>query len=254
MSPTRPWPDWLPPKVAEGADNLLESIGADRTTPPDPKALRAKYPVQGFKDYNQHVVKTFELIQRLTCDDRMRAVWRELLRRHQGEGGGYFHPAQRMPEHPTDLDDEVLQARALCHIFDVAVILVSAALPAMTPAELERDLAKSIEDENQLRRAARLVEADNNDPELAAALVKKADLYARGRELYAQLGFPKVNRHRNDPQTVGYVMAFVAAVEEVFGKKMVRTVATIASVALGREVSEKLVQGVANVTPGSIRP
>jgi hypothetical protein len=184
----------------------------------------------------------------------MRAVWRELQRRHQKEGGGYFHPAQRMPEHPADLDDEALQARALCHIFESAVMLVSAALPAMTPGELERDLAKSVDAENQLRRTATLVEADNNDPELAAALVEKADLYRRGRELYSRLGFPKVNRYRSDPQTVGYVRALVAAVEEVFGKKMIRTVATIASVALDREVSEKLVQGVANVTSDSIRP
>jgi len=175
MAPSE-YPNWLPPAVAAEAWELSQGFGAD------PEIAAA--------------------IERLVTCEKMRSVWRELLKRRKA--GGYLHPARRTPEHPADLDDNALQAQALRHVFGNAAVMVRAALPAVTAAEFKRNLAKSVETERRFRWVAEVVEGHNNNPELVAALIQESDFFARGRESYRQLGFPVVERHRSDAKTARF--------------------------------------------------
>jgi hypothetical protein len=148
MPHLRTWPDWVPAAVAQEADELLQSIGADRTTPPDPKALRAKYCIQGLENHDRHVVETFELIQRLICDDRMRAVWGE-LQRHRRTSSAYLHPA-RFRNGPRP---DRLQELALRQVLYWAVSLKFGTFPTITQQEFDRMREPLATAEAQLRAA-----------------------------------------------------------------------------------------------------
>jgi hypothetical protein len=209
-------PDWVPPGVAEDAAKL-----------------------SGWDE------KTARVVDRLTSDSRMRKVWSELLKRRRRPEGGYAHPSQgRLTE---DVGEEQRQDLALRQVFYMAVLLLNLAPEALREAELDKRCEPLAAAKQQLYQAAELVKRlDLGTEGDRHALQRLADECSFRLQSYRRIEFPIVDRHRSNAETVGYVVGLANTLRELFGKTLICTVATVASVALDQEVSVKLVRTALN--------
>jgi hypothetical protein len=179
-------------------------------------------------------------IERLTTDPRMERLWgRRGELRKKNSAGGYLYPARGgSPE----LTNDERQSRAWAEIFLAAALLVGGRLPAITERELDRDVQPLIEAAARLRDELPHLDNLGIEPSERAVIAGLAEKYERRARLFRGLAHPIVERHRGDPELRGYVTALAREFERLFGQRLHGTVATIASVALGREVREKMVR------------
>ena len=150
-------------------------------------------------------------IQRLATDDRMRPEWDKLLKRG-------------------------CNSAVLRHLFSVAALLTTSALPAMTRTEIDRDTARTGEIAASLRKPATIASLwlSEADRTATVSLAKTADELDRGAQLWRQLPFPIVERHRTPAEVQGCVIALAREVKRLFGKSLSEiTTMTVARVAMG---------------------
>ena len=221
-------------------------------------------------------------IDRLAVDDRMRWVWGTrnptgvLLMR--SSGGGYKTPAVWFPvwappirpryqdkkarrqwlleykaarlayEHARD-DPEERQMMALRQLF-LRAALVGSAFPAVTASQLQQTCKQWTDAAARLREDAAIAKSLGLGTEEERNIVDQwayeCDWRARS---YTQLS-PLVLKKRNSPDIDGYIALLVAEVEKLFRNRLYKTVARIASVALDREVTSKMVRDVCPKTSG----
>jgi hypothetical protein len=224
-------PDWVPPSVAEQARTL----------------------------FNQNEIAT--VVRRLATDPRMKRVWATLSthkRKKYRPTNAYVHfaGAPLRSEFATLADSQ--QHRAMQSLFICAVELVSGALPVIAKSELDGlrqphlDMAARLRE--YIERLRRLGTANG----LAAleGLAVKCDL--RANLILTSLKWTVVDRPGDDADTRhhrGYLAALGREVRNLFSDAdpqqnrprpipLSRTVATIASVALDRKITERMVRGV----------
>jgi hypothetical protein len=160
----------------------------------------------------------FATLHRLATDSRMKRVWKELLR-HKPQDNALveffdcaFHRA-RFPHLVTTPRDRAAQAK-----------------PWAEAAELcrwtrEHDIT------------ARM------DPGLIAALDVVAQHFGKGARREGNLDSPLVVKHHyGDDVARAYVRVLSQVTRELFGTTLFRTVATTASVALGRKIDGRQVR------------
>jgi hypothetical protein len=181
------------------------------------------------------------LIRRLAVDPRISGIWRELSRRRRVGPREYLYPAVR--EYLCGYDPairtaprESLQDWALGLVFSAAVVSFFVA-PAITKAELEervrpyRELA--VEAVKMRRQFAKFV------GKMTVELTELDNQIAWCREQARRLraGRVVIDRNRGDARIKGYLGNLSAEMLGLFGTAPRRALATIASVALDRQVT-----------------
>ena len=227
-------PDWVPPSVAEQARTLFnQERGNDIAT----------------------------VVRRLATDPRIKRVWATLLSRKRQKyrpTNAYVHfagPPLRS-EFATFADSQ--QHRAMQSLFIYAVEFVSGALPDIAKSQLDGlrqpylDMAARLRED--IKRLRHLVIA--KDLAALEGLAVKCDL--RANLILTSLKWTVVDRPGDDADTRhqrGYLAALGREVRNLFSDAdpqqnrprpipLSRTVATIASVALDRKITEQMARGV----------
>jgi hypothetical protein len=166
--------------------------------------------MQGFGDDS----KIGTAIRRLATDERLRPVW----------------------------NDKRRSVDALRELFFIAATLAGFSLPAKTRAELERDYERTRELTASLRKPAEIASSlwlSESNRAAAGSLAKAADEIERGAQLWRELPFPPVERHRPPAEVRGYLVALADEMKRIFGKSTsVSMMLTIAQVALGKDKDE----------------
>jgi hypothetical protein len=174
------------------------------------------------------------IVQRLASAPKMRYVWKELQRRGASDDALWMF------------------ASSACH---------EALNPGIVVTTKERD--KGAEQFANVATICRnMIDQDNrvrNHPKLAAAFALVADHF----ELWAQetklLKSPHLVKHRTkDNEARNYVLALGKTTHDLFGNTLYSTVATVASIALGRKVDPARVRywcaGSDRSTPAILGP
>jgi hypothetical protein len=221
-------PDWL----AEWPSVLLEVIKISHRTPDGPH---------------------FAVLERLATDERMKEVWQELTRRNRADGT-FLHVA-RAHSDDAHMPSDLLQARSLAETLHLA-FHAGCESPHGAKMDEVRAAQVTLQDEAQvLRRVAnRLFDAARKVAQIGdQTAIRAADNGVILREVadWLESMIPAM-RAENDPLTItndrgsreargvgAVVCSFLA---ERFGSPLYRTAATLASVALGVDVSERMVR------------
>jgi hypothetical protein len=235
-------PDWVPPSVAETASILF--------------------------DENRDNPEVASVVQRLATDPCMEEVWKTLLSRSsctkeavvrtskwtideqdiptrtiEGDAEtvppyAYVHYAGPRPPPGLKAFADIKQHRAMQSLFIAAVKLRFSAWPIVAKSQLE--LRQPI-----LDMAARIQE--NIECFGKLGIGKEAERVVLTGLVLANTKLIAVDRPGDDAaarRQKGYLAALTREVRELFGNSLYGTVATIASVALARNVTEKMVRGV----------
>jgi hypothetical protein len=156
-----------------------------------------------------------EILHRLTTDVRMESVWRELIKRKR-----------------PDI--------ALVEVFDRAFSLARFPRPVLTKADRARMAAPYVSAAKLCRSMKEndIAALTNLKLGLAAAL----DLVISHADEWASRVQPPdspltVKRHGSDAEARAFVLLLGSLTRKLFGRISYRTVATIVSVALGREIT-----------------
>ena len=197
-------------------------------------------------------VEQFSIVRRLATDGRMRKVWNELLRRNR-TNGNYVNAAKRSRE-PSLAQDEV-QAKALREIFHFAFCAARDKRSVSKFEDVAREKDKLIQKALILRELAEMVEVSSFTSERAipdsvsrqlaiadaAALLRVASWLEHVAAAFRQPDDPlMVMYHRGDPVVRGVQIEIAAQMQQTFGKVLHGTAATITSVALAKETTEKV--------------
>jgi hypothetical protein len=187
-------------------------------------------------------------IIRLTCDPRMRVVWQELRRRHTD--GSFMWPANTMTEAPSP---EERQNAAMAELFRAVELCKMRASIAVTRREAEQRHREVLEKAKQLRDDATVLlvrgleRFGNGDLQCKRFRVMMAAVQVFKE--YAKENFEYELRTASERKTRnarGYDRWFVLNVADkcqaLFGNHMYGVTATIASVALNRNIGERLVR------------
>ena len=214
------FPDWVPPSVVETAMIIIGPAA-------NPEARK--------------------VIRRLATDPQMEHVWRELRKRQRDAGRLFVHvPERERGWMPKWINPEAHQARAMQLLFTVAAGSVFGVRPAISRTQLEeirRPLlelaARWREDLDRLRSVGGFGKnAERPIIDTITELQHRAELVARP---YRQA---VIERNSGDPGVRSFLAELAAATEKLFGRPLYRTVATIATVALDRRVTAKMVRVV----------
>jgi hypothetical protein len=226
-------PDWVPPSVAEQARTLFIEKG------------------------NEIAI----VVRRLATDPRMERVWATLLSRKRQNNlptNAYVHFAEPLlrSEFATLADSQ--QHQAMQSLFICAVELVSGALPVIAKSQLDGlrqpylDMAARLREDIKHLRHLGIAKDSAALEDLAVECELRAKLFL------TSLKWTVVDRPGDDADTRhqrGYLAALGREVRNLFSDDdpqqtrprpipLSRTVATIASVALDRKITEQMVRGV----------
>jgi hypothetical protein len=228
--------------------------GADSDAPIDVSALPRWTP-----DAVRDVIKNIEqmnltfayrpILRRLAFDVRMDKVWIELQKK--SKSGGFFHQAR--PRDDTDLrTNEELQSAGLRELVLYAVIAAFEKRPVAKPEEVEAARNTALRYAQALNDVAADMALAMTRGELGLtetlevkqlaesdrlALLRVADWYTNYTRGLRRPDSPlMVEKHRSDPIERGVLISIADKLEFTFGKRLDRTAAAIASVALGTKI------------------
>jgi hypothetical protein len=187
------------------------------------KAARALNPPAGKDDHNP----TFEALKRLLVDQRMRRVWTELIKKKKDSTATFLHSAK-----PTwDFDNVVdRQDTAIASLLYLAMNLAICDPTVMTRREVEVQRRGVLD-----KAAAAFIQGD-----VAAARdheAKAADWAAAAETRLV------VERDTGDAQARCFAILFADQCRRLFGSPLYGVTATVASVALGRKLTTRVVRG-----------
>jgi hypothetical protein len=209
-------PDWIPEPVANAA-----------------RALQA-----------QASERSFSTLVRLVTDQRMKRVWHELSKRSK-KNGSFLHPAKRFPWLGSD-DPAAHQHAAMTSLLREAFILAVQGPSVMTRRQLETWRANLLSEAAKFDGAAKsLRERSPNRVGVDATPVIAEAAHARRADadmLAAAKSSLIVGYDTGDGQPRCFAILLAATCREYFNHSMYGIVATMASVALGREVSSRAVR------------
>jgi hypothetical protein len=203
-------PTWVPELVAQAA-----------------RTLRAHYLKSNSISHNV-------ILERLIADERMRRVWKELSRH------------RREQHQPTDAflrSSELLkQDAAMTSLFYFALNLAVNAPAVITRKELETVRSETLHRVAALRAAADEIRLYG--PSQAAAAKVNDDIARHLEEPLPRMEASRlvVERDTGDAQARCFSILFTGYCRQVFGSPLYGTTATVASVALGREITARAVR------------
>jgi hypothetical protein len=217
-------PSWLPPSVEKQVRQI-----EDRNLPDEHRAI----------------------LHRLATDDRMRFVWREFLRKQ--DSGQFKYPASQFQElHSQSLTGDEAQAKALaatlyfafCAARDrMPVAKLDSLIEAKAKLVARAELLLDIADDLTASLAQPLASADAVTHGLAdaAALHRVAAwLLSNAKQHIRDSSDPlTIRNERGDRAVRGVPIAIAAWLNETFGSRLDGTAATMGSVALGQQTSER---------------
>jgi hypothetical protein len=219
-------PDWLPPDVLKSFQRIeAQSLPGEQRT----------------------------VLLRLATDGRMRKVWTELCRRNRSNRQ-FVNAANASRELPS-LTKEEVQAKALGEIFHFAFCAARDKRMVSKPEDVAQEKEKLTQKAAILRELAEMVEVSSFTieraiPDAASRQLAIADAAALVRvaswleHVAAALRPPSdplmVQHHRGDPVVRGVQIEIAAQLKEMFGKVLHGTAATLTSVALATETSERV--------------
>ena len=211
-------PSWVPPPVADAA-----------------KALRMH-----FVDRRDALAA----LDRIVSDDRMDMVWKELLKRKKGASTEFFYSAH-VPSINSG-DAIAHQHAAMAALFYHAVSVAVSAPRVVTRADLEGLRRKLLDESEMLEQAAELLRVRGPGRAATESAAGAAD-GARARKAESdQLGQAEtrliVKRDTGDAQARCFALLFAERFQTLLGTRMYGLTATVASVALGREITERAVR------------
>lgn len=207
-------PDWVPPAVETMAEVL---------------------PVDGG-----------EIARRLLTDGKMRPVWKSLRRAQVTQGSiTKLKSWQRLSGHGVETKFS-LKDEACAAFFASAVVKLSFERPVVRRSEIKERAAR-------MREAADVVRKHmDNDPRLMADLdlmahfaIVEAILRNDAREIEQRKGAHLLERSsgkRNDDNLRGRVREFAIEMKKIYGICRYGTLATVATVALQRPISNRTVE------------
>jgi hypothetical protein len=219
-------PPWVPEPVAQAARTLHAHF---------PKSNNAKYDV---------------VLKRVVADERMRNVWKQFSRR------------RRTHHKPTDvflqsvdllrIDSEAPQDHqdaAMTSLLNFAVNLAVDGPRVITPEKLETVRRRIRNDLEALRTAANAIR--RHAPNEAAVAKVNGDL---ARNLEDQLSRMEasplvVDRDTGDAQARCFCILFTRHCRQLFGSPLYGITAIVASVALGRNITQRAVREWCNSHP-----
>jgi hypothetical protein len=181
----------------------------------------------------------FPVVQQLAIAPNMRRVW-QLLSRHKVRPAGL----KACGVDCQNADEKVLWDHGVRLFFLHAIPPSSPELRSIqTPKDRAAAAAPWISAAKLCRWA---VENYPTSPELEAALLKSADYLDHVARQESRLDSPLLvqrhNKKRSDDVARAHVRVLVDLNRKLFGKVLTRTVATTATVALGRSVTERQVR------------
>jgi hypothetical protein len=181
----------------------------------------------------------------------MENVWATLKRRKRKPSRPYEHQAGWHGESPlsNELSDqlaslkEVLQNQGLGSLFIAAAGYYRGARPAISAREIEAAREPYLLPAQRLQELLTDLRAHGigREPELKAleGLTLECNLRA---DVVTRLGWPVVDRATGDMRLRGYLIELAGTVTETFGSPLYGVVANIASVALDKSVTPKMVR------------
>jgi hypothetical protein len=197
------------------------------------------------------------IIERLATDQRMEKVWDQIFRRRRTRDRGFECPANKRQvyTHPhweavkglskKPVEQERLQEEACMVLFSEAAAIVGldhAAVRVQTVREVEADVA---EHRRVSRDLARLGYRQMAVAIRLQAMRKHSRIWLRSGNGRKVRNPWIVGMERTERGIRGIVTHLVITCHTLFSRELARTVATMASVALGREVTEATVRGIA---------
>jgi hypothetical protein len=172
--------------------------------------------------------------RRLVCDQRMRKVWKELLRRKR-DGSGFVNPAWGR----SDLQSERNQQETLQWFFILVVTHLSPDIVVRTRAEVETERAQLFDAVKKLHAIARnilpLAPFNSEEIELAAKSLSSELEKGSPSRVISPLEYLTVERRRGDSRLRAFVLATADICNRQFGRSLYSTVATITNVVFGRQ-------------------
>jgi hypothetical protein len=225
------FPEWLPPAVKEEAERILRTIGSGAYSPYYTADIDAA------------------LVFSLATDKRMQTVWQELSKHkpslpHLREGWTTLMKGRLAIEPPSDSDASALFFWVAYTLFGAEVGTVSwQSFPIASyraeAARLRLSAAKLRELNAQhnevIQGAGQFTDIHASEVEKAAAFCD--EIVETFLKLEAFDSPSLVKRNYGNQLARGYVRTLAVETQSLFGKRLYRTLATVASVALNKKIS-----------------
>jgi hypothetical protein len=190
------------------------------------------------------------ILRRLAFDVRMKRVWSELLKK-KTKSGDFAHQARRQDDSDQRTNHD-LQFAAMRELLLYVIIVAFEKRPVAKPKEIEAARNTALRYEQALRNVAgdmalamtrgelgltetfEIKQLADND---RLALLRVADWYAKYVQALRKPNDPlMVAKHRDDPIQRGVHISIANKLNYTFGRRLDRTAATLASVALGVKI------------------
>jgi hypothetical protein len=206
-----------------------------------------------------------EVLKRLATDPRMQRVWTELYRR-QRKSNKFVHSVKRFfqrdfrqlefPEIAAALTKAFAtlsgaeqQDMAVGHFLEAAWFFAATPLPLMTEDRINSQVKSYRRMASQLRKDAeglRALHLGNDAANLESAAIRCEQIADQVRPTHEEIRWllPIAARRRGDEIMRGYVLRVSAHCHDAFGKWLTGTVATAASVALSKKITEDAVRAI----------
>jgi hypothetical protein len=216
-------PVWVPNSVAEVAQREFQVPQCKTKTPDGKKFCEIRLDAK--------------FLFRLTCDPRMRGVWRELSRQHRN--GAFLHPAT------------LGQDAAMAELFSTAVRCMNSPQTTMSRRQAKQRYQEFIGKANEWLAEAwvLLAEAVGRDGysakhgERLARIAGAADaLREFAAENLAIEMRTALDRDRGEGQARWFALAIAEKCHALFGASLYGVSATITSVALNRSITPRTVR------------
>ena len=185
-----------------------------------------------------------QFLLRLTCDPRMRGVWRELSRRHRG--GAFIHPAKI-----EGVTADERQSAAMMELFRrvwLSKLLPNVVVTRRAAEQNHRELMKKAKDltDTAATLLARGLERGGKAATHSGRFLRPMDA-VRVLEEYAgeTRDFEMrtaVDRGRGEERARWFVLTIADAAKTLFGSPLYGLTATIASIAMEREIEPQTVR------------
>jgi hypothetical protein len=189
------------------------------------------------------------ILRRLAFDERMEKVWSELRKR--SKSGHFLHQGRPQGRSDSDAEDD-LQSAALSEVFLFVLIVAYEKYPVVKPDEIKKSREISLSYSTALRAVAddmalalkegKLGLTDNYESKLLAendhlALLRVAQWHEHCTQALRRPDDPlMIEKYRGDPVERGVHISIANKLIFTFGKRLDRTAATLASVALGVKI------------------
>jgi hypothetical protein len=189
------------------------------------------------------------ILRRLAFDERMETVWSELRKR--SKFGHFLHPVQPRDRSHRGTEED-LQSAALSEVFLFVLIVAYEKYPVVKPSEIQESRENSLRYSEALRAVAsdmalalrdgKFGLTDTYESKLLAendrlALLRVAQWHEHCTKALRQPDDPlMVEKRRGDPVERGVHISIANKLIFIFGKRLDRTAATLASVALGAKI------------------